>query len=111
MIPAILAIPSKDGQKIRVWWLDQESAQRGKEAAGIAAPTTAYYPAGRDNLMVTAAVRYCLGRRVPAVIEEPMVGIGDQVQCKLLADDHDAVGAPNWAGDSGLWSASQIIID
>ena len=44
MIPAILAIPSKDGQKIRVWWLDQESAQRGKEAAGIAAPTTAYYP-------------------------------------------------------------------
>lgn len=51
------------------------------------------------------------GRRVPAVIEEPMVGIGDQVQCKLLADDPDAVGAPNRAGDSGLWSVSQIIIN
>lgn len=50
------------------------------------------------------------GRRVPAVIEEALVGDW-QVRCKLLVDDPDAVGAPCRAGDSGLWSVSQIIIE
>ena len=47
------------------------------------------------------------GRRVPAVIEEVMDAW--QVRCKLLSDDPDAVSAPSRAGDSGLWSVSQII--
>ena len=51
------------------------------------------------------------GRRVPAVIEEAAVGNGCQVRCKLLADDPDAVGAPNQVGDSGLWALSQVIIE
>lgn len=51
------------------------------------------------------------GRRVPAVIEEAVIGIGDQVRCKLLTDDPNAVSAPNRAGESGLWSLSQIIIE
>lgn len=51
------------------------------------------------------------GRRVPAVIEDAVAGNGYDVRCKLLADDPDAVGAPNRAGDSGLWSVSQIIIE
>jgi len=51
------------------------------------------------------------GRRVPAVIEEALEGLGDQVRCKLLTDDPDAVGTPNQAGDSGLWALSQIIIE
>lgn len=51
------------------------------------------------------------GRRVPAVIEEAPVGIGDQVRCKLLRDDPDAVCSPTKAGESGIWALSQIIID
>ena len=62
MTPAIIAIPSKDGEKIRIWWPDHESAQRGMEAAGISTPPVTYYPAGRHNLMIAAAVNYCLGR-------------------------------------------------
>lgn len=50
------------------------------------------------------------GRRVPAVIEEAVVGIGDQVRCRLLMDDPDAVGSPNRAGDSGVWALSQIVL-
>lgn len=50
------------------------------------------------------------GRRVPAIIEEALVGDW-QVQCKLLVDDQDAVGSPCRAGDSGLWSVSQIVIE
>lgn len=50
------------------------------------------------------------GRRVPAVIEEVLVGDW-QVRCKLLVDDPHGVGGPCRAGDSGFWSASQIIID
>lgn len=50
------------------------------------------------------------GRRVPAVIEEALVGDW-QVRCRLLADDPNAVGSPCRAGDSGLWSVSQIIIE
>lgn len=50
------------------------------------------------------------GRRVPVVIEE--VPVGDwQVRCRLLEDDPGAVGAPNRAGDSGLWSVSQVCVD
>lgn len=47
------------------------------------------------------------GRKVPAVIVDPAVG-PHQVRCQLLNDDPDAVGAPNRAGDVGLWCASQI---
>lgn len=50
------------------------------------------------------------GRKVPAVIVDAAVG-SYQVQCRLLADDPDAVGAPCRAGDIGLWSASQIIVE
>ena len=51
------------------------------------------------------------GRRVPAVIEEAIIGNGGQVRCKLLADDPDAVGSPNKAGESGVWAMSQIGIE
>lgn len=54
------------------------------------------------------------GRRVPAVIEEAAeaaIGLGDQVRCRLLVDDPGADGAPNQAGDSGLWALSQIIVE
>lgn len=50
------------------------------------------------------------GRRVPAIIEEALVG-DVQVRCKLLVDDQDAVAAPCMTGDSGLWSVSQIVIE
>lgn len=50
------------------------------------------------------------GRRVPATIEDPLVGDW-QVRCKLLVCDLDAVAAPSQAGDSGLWSVSQIITE
>lgn len=50
------------------------------------------------------------GRRVPAEIEEALIGDW-QVRCKSLTDDPNAVGAPCLAGDSGLWSVSQIIIE
>lgn len=50
------------------------------------------------------------GRKIPAVIEEAPVGEW-QVRCKLLADDPDAVGSPCRLGESGLWSASQIVVE
>lgn len=50
------------------------------------------------------------GRRVPAVIEEALIGDW-QVRCRLLVEDPDAVVAPNRVGDSGLWSISQIVIE
>lgn len=49
------------------------------------------------------------GRKVPAVVVEASVG-HHQVLCRLLADDHDAVGSPCRAGDEGLWAASQVIV-
>lgn len=48
------------------------------------------------------------GRKIPAVIEAAPIGCW-QVQCRLLVDDPGAVGLPNRAGDSGLWSVSQIV--
>lgn len=50
------------------------------------------------------------GRKVPAVIVDAAPG-ANQVQCRLLVDDPGAVGAPCRAGDVGLWSVSQIIIE
>jgi hypothetical protein len=48
------------------------------------------------------------GRQIAAVIEEAPVGTS-QVRCKLLVNDPDSVGGPSQAGESGLWSISQIV--
>ncbi len=50
------------------------------------------------------------GRKIPAIIEEAPVGVL-QIRCRLLVDDPDAVVSPCLAGESGLWSASQIVVD
>lgn len=50
------------------------------------------------------------GRKIPAIIEEMPVGVW-QVRCWLLVDDPNAVGVPCRAGDSGLWSVSQLVFD
>jgi len=49
------------------------------------------------------------GRTIPVVIVEVPTE-AHQVRCELLVDDLDAVGAPCRAGDSGLWSISQIVL-
>lgn len=49
------------------------------------------------------------GRHVPAIIEDALVEDWGVV-CRLLCDDPGAVGAPCNKGDSGHWSASQIVI-
>lgn len=53
MIPAIFAKPSNDGNNVRIWWDNRQDADN---------TATAYYRAGRDDLMIIAAVRYCIGR-------------------------------------------------
>ena len=50
------------------------------------------------------------GRKVPAVILDAAHGL-HQVECRLLADDPDAVGSPCRTEDIGLWSASQILVE
>lgn len=50
------------------------------------------------------------GRRVPAVIVET-ADDAHQVRCQLLADDPDAVAAPCRAGEVGLWSISQVVVE
>ena len=60
MIPAIFATPSKDGKNVRIWWDSREHADN---------TATAYYQAGRDDLMIIAAVRYCIGRMTYIVID------------------------------------------
>lgn len=50
------------------------------------------------------------GRMVPAVIQDVPAGTW-QVRCRLLEDDPDAVGSPSLAGESGLWSISQIVVN
>jgi hypothetical protein len=49
-------------------------------------------------------------RKVTAIIEDVPAGSG-QVRCRLLEDDPHAIGAPCRAGESGLWAASQIVVD
>lgn len=60
MIPAIHFYPSKDGKNIRLWAETREEAE--KAGRNLGEPLKTYYPAGSDNLMIIAAVRYCLGR-------------------------------------------------
>lgn len=49
------------------------------------------------------------GRKVPAVLLDA-TSFPNQLLCRLLVDDPNAVGAPCRAGDEGLWSASQVVL-
>ena len=49
------------------------------------------------------------GRLVPALFLREFDQAGFNVKCRLLADDPDAVGKPNVAGEEEWWSVSQLV--